>query len=675
MLVLFKLLLFPSSPSCLVVRAAAAGIGGLTRSCQNESVDLQVGSETLNCQEIRSRPEDFRENACKILDVYYACPQVCGVCCEDETDYRFDIQMGPQDRACDWISRTIKRQKYCINESNGRIIQDGCPYSCDFCFDHVKPATPATCENEVSFKYPSFVDTNSPLVNCREIRSIESRRQKMCQVKEVYDACPQTCGKCCHNDDTFLFQQNNINPQQVNCKWLVEDADKKYERLRTYCGELVNGRTVSDACPEYCHLCSPHIEALPTQTGGTFSDPHYLMWGGLAYYDFQGRCDNIAVDNDVLQLQYRTSNINSNWSGITQMALKWKQTNEIVFSLDVAAISDSSPHGFVLNNANSLFEGVISYRVEAVITGNNGGKYMYFTFLESSDDEKQKAFIRVEARLDNMTGLYAYDVQIRANDSIFKGSNGVLGSYDNIGIMQLRDGTQIDATSMSEEEILTVVKSWQLTPEESLFDDISDLCGYASPTVSPSDAPISSSPSTINIPEISGGFVQCPYTCEDIKHPTMKYFCEIDVELTGSKEWACSSTYLNPVFDINDRNAAVCPEGNCRVCPTSCKGDAVAADGRFPVTMKGTTRKHFCKWAVRRNRRRRCALHEVALNCCETCCQECAGDAAGSDFFKIPEKKKGKKRKRCDWAARKQTKKRCSFPTVARMCCETCSKA
>ena len=114
----------------------------------------------------------------------------------------------------------------------------------------------------------------------------------------------------------------------------------------------------------------------------------------------------------------------------------------------------------------------------------------------------------------------------------------------------------------------------------------------------------------------------------------MRQFCEHDVALTGNKEWACSSTYLDPVVDINDRYAADCPGGsNCQVCPTSCKGDAVAADERFPVTMDGATKTHLCKWAVRREKWKMCAL---PLNCCETCCQKCAGDAAGSDLFLIP---------------------------------------
>ena len=230
-------------------------------------------------------------------------------------------------------------------------------------------------------------------------------------------------------------------------------------------------------------------------------DPHYVMWGGATYYDFQGECDNIAVDNDILQLQYCTRYIGSDWSGITQIALKWKQTSSMVFSLDATTISDSSPTGIIVNNVNNFFQGVISYR-EEIPPNSKDGAYMYFTFIETSDDEEQKAFIRVQARVDEV-GTYSYDVQIKAHDSIFKGSNGILGSYDNTGIMQLRNGSQIDATSLSDEEIMASVQSWELGPSENLLNGPSSICGYRSPTVPPTKAPTSSSPVVQNPESLS----------------------------------------------------------------------------------------------------------------------------------------------------------------------------
>ena len=59
-----------------------------------------------------------------------------------------------------------------------------------------------------------------------------------------------------------------------------------------------------------------------------------MFWGnGQLQLAFQGVCDIIAIDNDLLQLQLRTrpGRIKPTWAGVVQVGLKWKATNTILF--------------------------------------------------------------------------------------------------------------------------------------------------------------------------------------------------------------------------------------------------------------------------------------------------------------------------------------------------------
>ena len=128
----------------------------------------------------------------------------------------------------------------------------------------------SACQNDPTFKYPSSTDLNK-LKNCKQIRNNELRRQNMCKIQAVNLACPQSCGVCCDNDQTYEFKLKKSS-KMVNCYWLFKNDKKKAKRVANYCtkdndaGKLhdYKGRSVRDACAETCGICKSEITAAPT---------------------------------------------------------------------------------------------------------------------------------------------------------------------------------------------------------------------------------------------------------------------------------------------------------------------------------------------------------------------------------------------------------------------------
>ena len=127
----------------------------------------------------------------------------------------------------------------------------------------------SACQNDDTFEYPSATDLNA-MKNCKQIRNNELRRHNMCKIQAVNLACPQSCGVCCDNDNTWEFKLKN-SKKMVNCYWLFKNDKKKDARVARYCTKTAehplfnyNGRTVRDACPETCGICKSEITAAPT---------------------------------------------------------------------------------------------------------------------------------------------------------------------------------------------------------------------------------------------------------------------------------------------------------------------------------------------------------------------------------------------------------------------------
>lgn len=111
--------------------------------------------------------------------------------------------------------------------------------------------SPTQCLNDQLFKF----DYDATFLTCEQIGEEERRRIKLCQVEKVRQSCPQSCGICCENDPTYIFQTEYSSDQ--NCKWLGKHDIRSF----LYCDENNhNGRKVSDACPKACNACKLYVD-------------------------------------------------------------------------------------------------------------------------------------------------------------------------------------------------------------------------------------------------------------------------------------------------------------------------------------------------------------------------------------------------------------------------------
>ena len=127
-----------------------------------------------------------------------------------------------------------------------------------------------TCVNN-----PDFRHGQKKKRSCRQIRNKESRRIHLCRKESIRNACPQTCGLCCENDDTYEFKLKNSD-KMVDCRFITKTKNpwKKLKRFQTFCTDkpLYNfgGRTVRDACPSSCGFCkTSYADFITQQPTGT----------------------------------------------------------------------------------------------------------------------------------------------------------------------------------------------------------------------------------------------------------------------------------------------------------------------------------------------------------------------------------------------------------------------
>jgi len=133
------------------------------------SDDMSYNSElieNLNCEELRTN-ESLRRQYCLNNEVTTACPVTCGLCCEDDLTFRFQIKMKDPNikKGCTWIGRKEDRQKkYCFNFMEKASIQAACPDACGLCRDPIPPTT-SPQESPPSTHIPTFtpVPTSTPV--------------------------------------------------------------------------------------------------------------------------------------------------------------------------------------------------------------------------------------------------------------------------------------------------------------------------------------------------------------------------------------------------------------------------------------------------------------------------------------------------------------------------------
>ena len=212
-----------------------------------------------------------------------ACPQSCGICCEDDSRYEFDThKVG--EKGCDWIAKNRQGlgienwriDEYCdMAFDDGSKVSENCPKACEMCVEStnspsVSPTTASPisssclpgfggkncdpiCKNDLTYFVPWGKDKGH---DCLWVKSDDATRQKYCQSDMVKSKCPISCGECCGNNLDFTFSTDNVGEQ--DCSWLEKNEKYKLERSELYCKRTVDGRKVHDGKNEY-NITIPRI--------------------------------------------------------------------------------------------------------------------------------------------------------------------------------------------------------------------------------------------------------------------------------------------------------------------------------------------------------------------------------------------------------------------------------
>lgn len=217
-----------------------------------------------------------RKLYCQTKEVWQHCPLVCGICCQDDSSFTFDI--GGTDYDCEWVHDNDVGLTYCNDDSIG--VFDACPKTCNDCRPNVviaptpPPVTPwptekaataspvkspsRTPSSKPSMK-PSFtIPTSSPtgyciddtdfyyLENHKTCEWIDEKgwkRKTFCKFDSVVTACPRTCGACCRDNDSFQFWEKNRT-----CNWVGKKTNRKNKFCSTNTNVILN-------CPDTCKTC------------------------------------------------------------------------------------------------------------------------------------------------------------------------------------------------------------------------------------------------------------------------------------------------------------------------------------------------------------------------------------------------------------------------------------
>ena len=209
--------------------------------CMNDNTWQYLDFPRITCKWIRnveSRREEYCSKGTVVTD---NCPQSCGLCCEDHPNYEFRDQEIKKDITCAYIKNAVRRNKYCDLWRNGSMIRDICPVACEQCKTPI--GATGSCQNNPDWTWFGFSQ-----VTCNWIRNVESRREDFCNRNdEVKEECPQACGVCCEDDETYSMDSDG----EKTCAWVAySDA-----RISQFCGKYKNGKMVRDACPVTCDRC------------------------------------------------------------------------------------------------------------------------------------------------------------------------------------------------------------------------------------------------------------------------------------------------------------------------------------------------------------------------------------------------------------------------------------
>ena len=284
-------------------------------------------------------------------------------------------------------------------------------------------------------------------------------------------------------------------------------------------------------------------------------DPHYTSWDN-SFFDFQGGCDQIAIDNNILQLQIRTRPRNY-YSTITEAALKFKQTGE-VFRIGV----DTS-----ITNGLTILSGVT---YDNSIPNTNAHTILF---------NDAFSYIRFNMWYGGLS------IQVFGHGSYFCGSEGMFGSWNNGGV-RFPNGTAFDLSggwAGTRTRSIELAQAWMVPFTDNLLTNPSTICD-ASSSCGPTDAFACTDTRRLRALQTE----PCETTdCNYIQNDILRGACEEDLTLSENDLlWTCQPSYTNPVIlesdtcDFEKPNEGMCHSvgDTCARMDGYCKPDCQETD-------------------------------------------------------------------------------------------------
>jgi len=163
-----------------------------------------------------------------------------------------------------FVAAVICLLQLCIATSDDLILSSNNTADDDLTLtshSSVTIAATTPCLNNSTYKYT----LKKKSFSCKKIRFREDRRLALCQVAEVSAQCPQTCGKCCDDDPTYVFPLKWKSSKLQNCFWISRNTLAKEYRRSNFCNgfNTYNGSTIRNKCPNACGVCKSEVAVVP----------------------------------------------------------------------------------------------------------------------------------------------------------------------------------------------------------------------------------------------------------------------------------------------------------------------------------------------------------------------------------------------------------------------------
>jgi len=107
-----------------------------------------------------------------------------------------------------------------------------------------------------------------PKTSCLWVRYEESRRQLYCADVVVSEACPQACGVCCEDDESYEFTDGS--GKLKNCNWIGKATD----RPTKWCNRERENKLVKEACHLTCDVCQSIVQTIDKPSPEPSGDEH-----------------------------------------------------------------------------------------------------------------------------------------------------------------------------------------------------------------------------------------------------------------------------------------------------------------------------------------------------------------------------------------------------------------